>query len=168
MGGGGRGDPAAGGPGPRRLQQYGPLAHDPLIVRTDRGVPWRRGDQQVVQETPPFAGIASDQGQVLRCEQHRAQHAEDLPGPGQRGPVQPDPVRPAGIDFDLDQRVAPARRDRGPDDRALRALPDQGGVGGDPVTAQGRGVPDGLGQIGLSRTVRPAHVLELSGSAYGS
>ena len=64
------------------------VAHDPLIVRTDRGVPRGRGDQQVVQEAPPFAGIAFDQGQVLRvrtapCAARRA----DLPGPGQRGPV---------------------------------------------------------------------------------
>ncbi len=155
--------PDAAAPGPaawnaaaRRLQQRGPLPDHPLVVGADPGVPRCRGDQQVVEETPPFPGVPLDQRQVLRREQYGAEDPEDLAGPGQRRPVQPHPVRPARIDLDLDQRAAPARRDRRPDDGPVGALADQRRVRGDPVAAQRGDVADRLGQVGLALAVRPA------------
>jgi hypothetical protein len=140
----------------RGFQQCRPLPHHPLIIRTHRGVPRCGGHQEVVEEPPPLRGIALHHREVLRCEQHRAEYSEDLAGPWQRRPVQPHPVGPARIELDLHEGTSLARRDRRPDDGAVRAVADERGVRGHPVAAQRGDIADRLGQVGLPLAVRPA------------
>ena len=142
--------------GPRGLEQGGALPQHPFVVRAQPRVPRRGGDQQLVQEPPPLAGIALDQGHVFGREQHRAQRAQDVPRPRHRRPVQPDPVGPAGVELDLHQRAALGSAHRGPQHGPVSAPPDQRRVGGDPVAAQRGQVADRLDQVGLAFPVRPA------------
>src|SRR5690606_31854808 len=74
-------------------------------------------------------------------------------GPGEGRPVEPGAVRAAGHDLQLDEALPPVPDDRGPDDRPLGTVTDQGGVGGDPVTAQGRDVARRLDEVGLALAV---------------
>ena len=135
------------------LQQGVALAHDTLVVGPHAGEPGRARDEQVVQEPAAAVRVALDERQVLRREQHRPEHPEDLPGPGDRPPVEPGPVGPARDDLDLDQRVASRPPHHGADDGTLRPQPDQGRVGGDAVAAQGRHVADGLDEVRLALPV---------------
>ena len=69
--------PAAGG-----LEQGVALLEHPVVVLADAGQPRRPRDQQFVEEPPPLGGVALDQGEVLRREQHRPQDAEHVAGRG--------------------------------------------------------------------------------------
>ena len=165
----GRAYARADGGRPARLEQRRPLLEHPLVVGADPGVPGRGGDQQLVEEPPALLRVALDQGQVLGREQHRAQHAEHLPGPRHRGPVEPGPVRPAGVDLDLHQAVAVGGGDRGAQDRPARApAPDQRRVGRHPVAAEGGDVADRLDQVGLALPVRRRSSVLTPGSRLSS
>jgi len=138
------------------LQQGGALLEHPVVVGADRSVPGGHRDEQVVEEPPAVARVALDQGEVLGGEQHRAEHAEHLARPGQRRPVEPDPVGASRVQLDFHQRVIRAGGNRGPDDRLVGALADQRGILGRPVAGQGRRVAHGLDEVGLALAVRAA------------
>ena len=141
---------------PGRLEQRRALPQHPVVVGADARVPRRGGHQQLVEEPAPLAGVALDQGQVLRGEQHRAYRAQDVAGPRQRRAVEPDPVGAARVELDLDQRAAVDPGHGGAHHGAFGPLADQRRVGGHPVAAQGGQVADRLDQVGLALAVRPA------------
>ncbi len=148
---------AATGPAGHRggLQQGVALLEHPLVVLPHAGQPGRAGGQQLVQEAPPLAGVALDQAEVLRGEQHGAQQAQHIARADVVGAVDPGPVGLARGELQLDQGGAAAVHHRGADPRPLGAQPDQRGVGGDPVAAQGGDVADRLDQVGLALAVGP-------------
>ena len=90
-----------------------------VVVRTHAGPARLALDQQVVEERPPAGRVALDEGEVLRGEEHRRHRAEDLAWPGQRRPVEAGPVRTAGVELELDERLAPVAHDDPADDRAF-------------------------------------------------
>ena len=104
----------------RRLQQGVALLEHPLVVGPHARHPRRAGRDQLVEEAAPLAGVALDQGQVLRREQHRPYDPQHVTRPDLRGPVDPGPVGTARVELQLDQLLPLALRDRGPDDRAVR------------------------------------------------
>ncbi|MDH6451423.1 hypothetical protein M2155_003831 [Streptomyces sp. SAI-119] len=115
-----------------------------------------RGARAVIsssRKTPPLARIALHEGEILRCEEHGPHDPEHITGPDLRGPVDAGTVRLAGVQLQLDQLLPLALSDLRPHDRAVGAHTDQGGVGGDPVTAQGGEVADRLDQVGLALPV---------------
>jgi hypothetical protein len=67
--------PAAAG----ALEQRVPLPQHPVVVGTHTGIARVPQHQQVVEEPPPLGRVALDHREVLGCEEHRAQDAEDLP-----------------------------------------------------------------------------------------
>ncbi len=146
---------AATGPAGHRggLQEGVALLEHPLVVLPDPGQPGRAGGQQLVQEAPALPRVALDQGEVLGGEQHGAQQAQHIARADVVGAVDPGPVGLARSDLQLDQGGAPPVDHRGADHGALGAQPDQRGVGGDPVAAQGGDVADRLDQIGLALAV---------------
>src|SRR4029077_15480580 len=81
--------------GPGRLEQRAALLNDAFIVGADPRVARAAGDEQIIEVSATLGRIAFDDRQVLRCEQNTSQRAERIPGPAQRGAVEPGPVCPA-------------------------------------------------------------------------
>ena len=125
------------------------------IVHLHPGPPRLPGHQQGVQEGPAPRRITLHQGQVLRGEQHRPQGAQDVPGPRHRGAPQLRPVGAAGVDLQLQHRLAAVVVHCPADDGVLRPHPHQWLVGTHAVRAQGREIARGLHQVGLALTIAP-------------
>jgi len=135
------------------LQQSVALLEDPVVVRAHAGHPRGPRDEQVVEEPAALGGVALHQREVLGREQHRAQKAEHLARARHRRPVDPRAVGTAGVDLDLDDRLAVLACDAGAHDRALGSDPHQRRVGGHAVAAEGGDVPHGLDEVGLALAV---------------
>ena len=142
--------PAAGG-----LQQGVALLQCSLVVGAGRGEHRPHGCGEVVQEAPPVRGIALDQGQVLRGEEHRVQRAERLARTDGCRPVDPDPVGACRVELVLEHRALPGPVHAGADHRPFRTGGDQRAVARDPVRSE-RGRPvHGLHDVGLPHAVGP-------------
>jgi hypothetical protein len=140
------------------LQQCVALLQHPVVVRPDPGEPGPPRHEQVVEEPAPLAGVALDDRQVLRREQHDDEGAEQVPRPLQGCPVELRAVRTPRHDVQLEQqrsRVVDAGLDASPYGRPFRARPYERGIGGDTVRAERRQVLDGLDEVGLALPVRP-------------
>jgi hypothetical protein len=111
-------------------------AGSPLTIAVTRHVEWARMGRQ-----------------VLEGEHHAAKGADGVFWPGQRDPVEPDPVRPACVELDLDQAVPGRRPDGRPQDRPVRAHPDHGSIGRNAVAGEGSGIVHRLDQVGLACAV---------------
>ncbi len=141
-----------------RLQQRGPLAQHPLVVRDDAGDPGCQLHEEVVEESATPVRVALHEREVLGREEHRAQDPEDVPRPRRRTAVDPRAVRLARRHLDLDQRgpgVAGVELadDASPHDRPRRPGPDQRRIRRDAVAAQRRDVPERLDEIRLALPV---------------
>jgi hypothetical protein len=130
------------------------LLEGPLVVRAHGRETRGAGHQQVVQELPPVGRIPLDQGQILRREQHRAQVAERVARLRGRIPVDPDPVRLARVDLQLQQDAAILVVHDAPDHRPLGADAHQRGVLSHPVAAVRGEIADGLDDVRLAVAVR--------------
>ena len=135
------------------LEQRRPLLEHPVVVGAHGREAGTPGDQQVVEEPAPLARVAAHQREVLGGEQHRAQDAQDVPGPGHRRAVHPCPVGPARRDLQFDGQLPALVHDRRADHRPLRAAPDQRGVARDPVRPQRGQVADRLDEVRLPDAV---------------
>ncbi len=103
------------------LQQGVALLEDPVVVGAHPGHPRRAGGDQLVQETAPLTGVALDQREILRREQHGAHDAEHVTRFDLRGPVDPGAVGLARVQLQLDQLLPLALPDLGPDHGPLGA-----------------------------------------------
>ena len=138
-----------------RLQQGVALAQHLVVVGAHPGPAGLARDEQLVEEPAPLRRVALDQGEVLGREQHGAQRAEHLSGPLHRRAAEPGTVGPAGVELELDQRLAPVAHDHAPDHRLAGAEPHQRLVGGHPVARERGEVADRLDQVGLALSVEP-------------
>ena len=138
---------------PGGLQQRVALLEHPVVVGADPGEARGPLDQQVVEEVPPLRRVTLDQGEVLGREQHRADQAQQLAGPGERGPVHPGLVGATGVDLHLEDRLAPVADHGRPDHGMVRTQAHQRAVAGDPVRGERRDVVDRLDQVGLALAV---------------
>ena len=112
---------------PGGLQQGVALLEHPVVVAADAGQPRGAGDQQLVEEAATLGGVAPDEREVLRREEHRPDQTQQLPRPREGRAVDPDPVGPPGVDLDLDQQLPVAAAQGRPHHRLRVAVPDQGG-----------------------------------------
>jgi hypothetical protein len=131
-------------------QQGVALLEDPLVVGADAGVAGEAGAQQLVEVAAARGRLAADEREVFGGERDGLERADDLAGALEVGAVQAGLVRLAGDDREFGEEPPGVVEDLGPDDGLLAALPDQRGVGGDPVGAEVREVDQGLNQVGLA------------------
>ena len=108
-----------------RLEQRVALLEHPVVVGAQAGQPRGPQDQQVVEEAAPLRRVALDQREVLGREDHRADQADQVAGPGEHRLVDPGPVGAARVDLDLEHRGPAVLDHRGADHRLLGAGPDQ-------------------------------------------
>ena len=123
---------------PQRLQQGVALAKNAIVVGLHSRQPGPARHEQPVDEAAALRRVPTDEVQIERGEHHRTQNAQELPGPPQRGTIQPGAVRLSGGNLDLqDQR--PIVRDPGTYPRShhgtLRSQTHQRRVAGHAVRA---------------------------------
>ncbi|AMD53508.1 hypothetical protein ATO49_00020 [Mycolicibacterium fortuitum subsp. fortuitum DSM 46621 = ATCC 6841 = JCM 6387] len=136
------------------FQQSGALTYYFFVVGTDTCNGRPAGGCQLVEIAAPLTWIAANQRQVLRAEQHRPQHPEDLAGRPHRRPVQPRLVGATAGDLEIDRQLPTFVHHDARDDGALCTGPDQRRVRGHPMRTKRGAIPQCLNKIRLSETVR--------------
>src|SRR5699024_3108139 len=108
------------------------------------------GDHDLVQELAALLRFATHQGEILRGEQGGADDAQQLAGGGQLRAVDVSAVGSVAANRDVGGELPVVVHRRGGDPRDLLALPDQRGIGVDPVGTQVGQVAQGLDDVGLA------------------